>query len=482
MVIDAGIEKKIITGMITSTEFLKEIQPILTEDSLQLPMTKQVGKWCSEYYRRYQQAPEKHIQDIFKRKSKNLKDEQRFLTEEFLDRLSKKYKTLKTFNVNYVLNEAKEYFKLGYFDNIRNKLSTALEKGNIEKAEKLFTDFKSPKLTDNPEDVFKDGITASELKNMTLQEVKWLIEGIVPKGLTLLAGKAKVGKSYFLLNLALDLSAGRKAFNVILTEPSKVLYLGLEEPKMRTKTRIESIIGDGEWPENLHIFGLGAWPKSDEGGYDRLELWMKEHPDTELIIIDTLAKWKSPKKKTNRTEYEEEYQSLEKLHTFAGNHDIAVIVAHHARKTQAEDIMDEIIGGTGIQASVDTITIISRNKRVDKDSRIYNYRGRDIGEGERVFKFKKNSRMVLTDENVSDYRMETEQRKLIQKVVGIYRIIKRKKLVDLLQGQIGKGIDVILRKMVDTGLIERSGYGKYAYKGYAKDKRIQEMLNSQDWG
>jgi hypothetical protein len=474
-VIDAKKETTILTGMIISDSLIKGIQPILTDNSFRLPTTKIVAEWCQDHFKEYQESPGRHIQDIFNDKSKTLKVEDKFLIEELLHLLSKKYtkkyKTPKDYNAKCVLDSAEKYFQLGLSDDLTNKLARAVERGDPEKVEKLISEFKTPKLVANPDDVFKHGITARELKDMNIQEAKWLVEDIIPKGLTLLAGKPKVGKSYFLLNLALALSAGEKAFNIISTEPSKVLYLGLEEPTIRTKSRIESILDDGEWSENLHIFGLGTWLKSDDGGHDHLELWMKEHPDTKLIIIDTLAKWKSPKKKSNRTEYEEEYQSVEKLHTFAGKHDVAVIVAHHARKTKADDIFDEIIGGSGLQAAVDTLTVLSHNKKDSISSRIYNYRGRDIGEGNMVFKFEENGRMILSDENASDYNKESVQRRIIQDCIESHGSIKRGDLVDILSRnkQVGKGVDVILRKMVDTGRIEKLGTGKYAYKGCSRD-------------
>jgi len=487
MTIDSKTEQKILTAMIVDASFLKSIAPSLKDIQLQIPAIHKISTWCLEYFAEYQKAPGKHIQDIFKKKKKYLQDEEGILIEEFLERLSGKYKSLskEEFNPEFLLDESQEYLSLLHIENLNEKVKLALQKENPTRALKLIREFEPTKLVTNPDDVFKQGITARELKNTNIQETKWLIEGIIPKGLTLFAGKPKVGKSYFLLNLALDLSAGKEAFNVISTEPSKVLYLGLEEPSFRTKNRIESILGaGGEWPDILHIFGLGGWLKSDEGGQEHLELWMKKHPDTKLIIIDTLERWKSSKKQSNKTEYEIEYKSVEKLHTFAGKHDLAIIVAHHLRKTKADDKFDEIVGGTGLQAAVDTLTILS-SKKADQESRIYNFRGRDIGDGQRVFKFEKSGRMILTDENVSDYRKETLQRIIIQDCIEQHGSIKRIDLVNILSRckEVGKGVDVILRKMVDVGRIEKLNVGTYAYKGCSRDieheRKVRESL-SQD--
>lgn len=494
-IIDARIEKNIITGLIVSDDFCKRIAPILkcNPNYLKVPFARTVAKWCGDYYERYKKAPEKHIQDLYDKHSKQMDEDDRELTSEFLEHISDEYEKAKTFNPDYVIDDAINYFSKVSIENLQNKLSLNLEKSNIEKAEKSIADFKPLDFETDVDDIFKDGTTAKDLKHENMPEIKWIIEGIIPKGLTLLAGKAKVGKSFFLLNVAIDLSLGRKAFDTILTETSRVLYLGLEEPAQRTKTRIESIIKDGEWSEKLHIFGLGRWPKSEAGGFERLELWMQKHPDTQLIIIDTLAKFKSPKKDTNRTEYNEEYQSLEKLHTFAGNHNIGVIVAHHARKTKAEDIFDEIIGGMGIQASTDSLVVFNRIN-TNKDIRIYNYRGRDIGEAKKIFKFKDNGRFILSEDEITDYRKDTKQRNAIREYVEFYvgfhgKPIKRKELIKAMQGRVGEGIDVILNKMVDAGSIEKDGWGMYTIRGWAKimqenerwekaDRKMNEIMDS----
>ncbi len=120
-----------------------------------------------------------------------------------------------------------------------------------------------------------------------------------------MAGKAKTGKSYFLLNAAIDLALGRKAFDAVPTGSEKVLLLALEEPLYRTKRRLEEILKNEKYPDKLHIQPIGTWPRSDQGGFQLLTQWMKKYPDTKLIVIDTLAKWKRSKRR-GTTDYDEE--------------------------------------------------------------------------------------------------------------------------------------------------------------------------------
>ena len=55
--VDASIERNIITGMITSNDFLKEIQPVIRTNLLQSSFARSLAKWCLEYYEEYEEAP-----------------------------------------------------------------------------------------------------------------------------------------------------------------------------------------------------------------------------------------------------------------------------------------------------------------------------------------------------------------------------------------------------------------------------------------
>jgi RecA-family ATPase len=57
-------------------------------------------------------------------------------------------------------------------------------------------------------------ITARQLQAMVFPEPVWIVPGVIPEGMTMLAGKPKKGKSYLALNIALSISCGGKALGV----------------------------------------------------------------------------------------------------------------------------------------------------------------------------------------------------------------------------------------------------------------------------
>src|SRR4030042_4183377 len=88
------IERKIIIGLITSTEYLKLIQKIWNIELLESPTAKRLAIWCWEYFDKYQKAPKKDIEMIFfsKLKSGKLpKDIADEIQEDILPGLSQEY-------------------------------------------------------------------------------------------------------------------------------------------------------------------------------------------------------------------------------------------------------------------------------------------------------------------------------------------------------------------------------------------------------
>ena len=139
--IDSRIERQIITGLIISTEFIKEITPIFKTTSLTLPFAKIVARWCLDYYGEFEEAPGKHIQDIFISHRDEMDEAVGDLTEEFLTNLSKEYEREVNFNVGYIVKKAEEYLRQQSIRDLRDTLSQDLVGGRTEEAEARVANF-----------------------------------------------------------------------------------------------------------------------------------------------------------------------------------------------------------------------------------------------------------------------------------------------------------------------------------------------------
>ena len=122
--------------------------------------------------------------------------------------------------------------------------------------------------------------TAADLMRMQLPEPRWAVNGIIPEGLSLLAGKPKLGKSWLALNIALAVATGGTALGSIHVEQGDVLYLALEDTKKRLQGRLDKLLHrqNAAAPERLTFATL--WPRQDKGGLAALTEWLESHPES----------------------------------------------------------------------------------------------------------------------------------------------------------------------------------------------------------
>ena len=74
--------------------------------------------------------------------------------------------------------------------------------------------------------------SAAELQGRVFPPIQWIVPGILPEGLTLLAGKPKLGKSWLALDIAVAVASGGSVLGREC-EPGPVLCLALEDNQRR---------------------------------------------------------------------------------------------------------------------------------------------------------------------------------------------------------------------------------------------------------
>ncbi|MEL6642745.1 MAG: AAA family ATPase [Pseudomonadota bacterium] len=222
--------------------------------------------------------------------------------------------------------------------------------------------------------------TARALQRKSFPPVSWLVQDLLPEGLTLLAGKPKLGKSWLALQLAYGIAAGTE----VLGRPAEqghVLYTALEDNQRRLKDRLEkSAPPRAVWPDKLCLDV--EWPRLDEGGLEQFATWVDNNPDARLVIIDTLATVR-PSASLRESQYQGDYAALRGLHRLANKAAISIVVIHHVRKADAEDAFDTVSGSTGLTGAADTTLILTKTT----DGTVLYGRGRDLPETERALDF-----------------------------------------------------------------------------------------------
>ena len=215
-------------------------------------------------------------------------------------------------------------------------------------------------------------IDADELYHMDIEPTDFLVDGILPRGLTLISGRAKSYKSFLVMQLGLALIAG-KPFWGRKTTRCEVLYYCLEDTLSRLQERLH-ILSDGPAP-GLHL--LRECKQIGEELEIELNNRLSEYPDVGLIIIDTLQNIRR-EHHTSTNLYYAEYAELLQLRKFCDHNRVGIVLVHHHTKlTRWGDDLAQVSGSTAMVGGVDTIwTLLSRNTR---DNRvILHVTGRDV--------------------------------------------------------------------------------------------------------
>jgi hypothetical protein len=125
------------------------------------------------------------------------------------------------------------------------------------------------------------------------------------------------------------------------------------------------------WPLRLGL--KTEWRRFDQGGLDDIRAWCKSVRDPRLVAVDTLAKVRAPGN-SKTSPYQNDHDALASLQKLAGELGIGVIVSHHDRKMDADDVFDTVSGTLGLTGAVDTILVLTRKAQ----STTLHIRGRDI--------------------------------------------------------------------------------------------------------
>jgi len=199
-------------------------------------------------------------------------------------------------------------------------------------------------------------IDADTLQSTAYEPVSFVVDDLLPQGLHLLAGAPKIGKSWLALWLCLCAAQGKPLWT-FATRPCEVLYLCLEDSFQRIQSRLFDLTEDA--PPTLHFAVMSQ--RLHNGLVEQIEQFLKEHPQTKLIVIDTLQRIRTAGNDANP--YANDYRDLSALKRIADAHGIAILLIHHLRKEFADDVFSRISGTTAISGAVDSSFTLVEDRR-----------------------------------------------------------------------------------------------------------------------
>lgn len=310
--------------------------------------------------------------------------------------------------------------------------------------------------------VIRDG---TWLDAQTFPPLRYAVDDLLPEGFTVLVGPPKVGKSWLVGNLLLAVASGGTALGCIhLTGKRPVLYLALEDGDRRMQSRCRRLLGDEPLPPLFHYV-----TRVQPGEVlPTIDAFLRRHPDTALVVIDTLGKVMPPAG-PNETTYQRDYRVGGRIKAIAdGLPGLAVVAVHHDRKAEAEDFVERVSGTNGLAGSADTIIVLARKRQ--STSGLLMVTGRDVPEAEYALTMVDGTHWQLDGQDLAEAAENAREREedasgqLSDTSAQIIRFVRehpdgvtRKEVVDKFGDNAGR----YLARHTDAGWLERIGRGKY---------------------
>lgn len=255
--------------------------------------------------------------------------------------------------------------------------------------------------------------SAGDILSMIIPPVTWVVPDVLPIGLSILAGRPKVGKSWLALQLAAAVGSGGMVFGKRV-EQAKVLYLALEDDTRRLQARMRL----QNWQPGAkvdfvllsdYLKGFGPLHKT---GWVKLRALI-EAEQYRMVVIDTLSRaFPGVKDMDNGQEVTAALSPLQEMALQTGC--ALVFIDHHNKGSQYTDPnpVNDIMSSTAKPAVADTLMGLYREK--DKPYHRLMMIGRDVGERSLALKFERLTMCWQSEGNPDEESFTIAQKEAIK--------------------------------------------------------------------
>lgn len=340
------IERKIIIGLITSTEYCQSIKRIWNPQLIESVSARRLAIWVWEYFSKYNKAPGKHIETIFYAKAKDAKlpkDVFEEIEQDILPSLSEEY-TEGELNLEYLIEETEKHFNEQHLRRFTDDIQKQLSNGNAEEANKLVREFKPLEVVLKSLDTHI--LTARQIRNMNrpvpgMIVKPWLREGEV----TIIYGGYGTGKS--LVTILIAYLVGLHKFDRKECEIGRwqvkrktgCLYIDGEmgELEMEDRLRQYEWLGPQSPKYKTKILSIPQYQLdtedtfllSDRKNQMKVIEWLKNNLTYRLIVLDSVSTLFGLDDENNNSEWNNKINPFLRDLRALG---VACILLHHAGK------------------------------------------------------------------------------------------------------------------------------------------------------
>lgn len=213
----SSLERRIIIGLIVSTEFTQKVRPTWNDQFIQSSAAKRLAGWCIEYFDEYEKAPYRHIEDIYIEKLRTTsipKDLAEEIEEDILPDLNEEYEEGGPFNVDYLYKQTKKYFHERRLILHNEEIESLVAEGNLEEADTVAESYKAEtEIEEEGLDLSSDRALV-EMENAFNQNLQHVVtypgalgemwnDQFVRGGFIAFLGPEKRGKTFRLMDVAM---------------------------------------------------------------------------------------------------------------------------------------------------------------------------------------------------------------------------------------------------------------------------------------
>ena len=335
---DEFIERRIVTGLVVSTDYIKKIRLHWNEELLESPELRRIAGWCLEYFDKYERAPCRDIGSIYMDHLKHdrIPKSEAADIQAILNRISEDDeeddRRGRPFNAEYLYDETVKFFQQRDLVQLSEQMDILAEQRRVAEAERLRQSFQL--LTFEEE---QTGLVRGD--QIERKAIRWLWPYRIPLGkVTVLAGDPDVGKSLVTIDIAARVTTGREWPASEGKAPTgRALMISAEDdPEDTIMPRFDAAAGhDGR------VYILRGVPRRDDHGNQYVDMWslenlqllrkhLDEWPGIRLITIDPIGAFVP--KKINSWNDTQMRSLLAPLAALAHEYEVAILVVMHFRK------------------------------------------------------------------------------------------------------------------------------------------------------
>lgn len=141
---DSTIERRIVIGLIVSTNFIVEAVEIFQETFFRIPSLRMAAKWCFDYYSEFGEAPAFHFQDIYESHARTgeIPDGSKEELEIIFSQLSEEYIENPQLNARYLLRQLENLMRSRALLSLGEDLVSLVGENALVEAEDALSSFK----------------------------------------------------------------------------------------------------------------------------------------------------------------------------------------------------------------------------------------------------------------------------------------------------------------------------------------------------